>query len=85
MPKQEMPEITRKLLLKVLQMATEEFSNHGCNDFDLIRDGGLTEEEAGMFQTFLLSDGLIDEPCHSQYAMDWIVMLWLRKRVEKMQ
>jgi len=35
-----------KLLIVLLDSAGDEFSNHGCNDFHLLRDGGLTPREA---------------------------------------
>jgi len=40
----------RKLASKMLDMASDEFSNHGCNDFDLVTDGGMTVKEADAFQ-----------------------------------
>lgn len=40
----------RKLASKFLEMASEMFGNHGCNDFDLVTDGGMTAEEAEAFQ-----------------------------------
>ena len=38
-----------KLLVQLLNMAEEEFGNHGCNDFSLTKDGGLTPGEAEEF------------------------------------
>ncbi len=35
-----------KLIAKLLEMASDKFSNHGCNDFDLVKEAGLTSEEA---------------------------------------
>jgi hypothetical protein len=36
----------KKLAAFLLRMASEEFSNHGCNDLDLVKDVGLTPEES---------------------------------------
>jgi len=36
----------RKTAVVILQRAAEEFSNHGCNDFDLCAEAGLTKDEA---------------------------------------
>ena len=44
-----MTRIEIKLLAQLLSMAQEEFGNHGCNDFSLTRDGGLTPGEAEEF------------------------------------
>ena len=35
-----------KLIAKLLEIAADQFANHGCNDFDLVREAGLTPEEA---------------------------------------
>ncbi len=35
-----------KLAAKLLELAADQFSNHGCNDFDLVQEAGLTLEQA---------------------------------------
>ncbi len=45
--------IEAKVLAKLLELAGDEFSNHGCNDFNLIREGGLAPGEAQEFMTRL--------------------------------
>ena len=35
-----------KLAAKLLGLASQQFANHGCNDYDLVQDGGLTPEQA---------------------------------------
>jgi len=42
----EMSPALRKAAVAVLERAAEEFSNHGCTDFDLCKDAGLTKDEA---------------------------------------
>ena len=44
-----------KVLVRLLELAFEEFSNHGCNDFHLVNDAGLTTEEAEEFISSLRS------------------------------
>lgn len=34
-----------KVTVKMLELAADEFGNHGCNDCDLSREIGLTKEE----------------------------------------
>lgn len=38
------------LAARMLRMASEKFSNHGCNDFDLVSDGGMLAKEARDFR-----------------------------------
>jgi len=40
----------KRLAGRLLQMASDEFSNHGCNDFDLVGDGGMLAKEAKEFR-----------------------------------
>jgi hypothetical protein len=35
-----------KLAAELLELAADQFSNHGCNDFDLVTEAGLTLEQA---------------------------------------
>ena len=42
-------------------MAADEFSNHGCNDFDLVSDGLLTEKEACKIQKSLFADNYVEK------------------------
>jgi hypothetical protein len=38
------------LAARMLRMASEKFGNHGCNDFDLVGDGGMLAKEARDFR-----------------------------------
>ena len=40
----------KKLAARLLRAAADEFGNHGCNDFDLVVDGGMTVREADDFR-----------------------------------
>lgn len=35
-----------KLIAKLLELASDKFANHGCNDYNLVKEAGLTLEEA---------------------------------------
>jgi hypothetical protein len=72
-----------KLLVKLLDMSIHEFSNHGCNDFDLVKDGGLTEKQAYKIQQSLFDDKINDYHSNNLYSMDWLLMLWLKKKILK--
>lgn len=69
-----------KLAAMMLNMAADEFANHGCNDFDLVKDGGLTEAQAKEFKANAerwAGDGE-DEPIDDgPLTGDWIVMNYL--------
>lgn len=40
----------KRLASRLLRMAANEFGNHGCNDFDLVADGGMLAKEAKEFR-----------------------------------
>jgi hypothetical protein len=40
----------KRLAAMLLRRASEEFGNHGCNDFDLVCDGGMLAKEADDFR-----------------------------------
>lgn len=71
----------KKLAAKLLDMAAEEFGNHGCNDFDLVRDGELTVEQAKEVQEALVRDGISDELYCGLVSFDWMLMCWLAKKL----
>ena len=78
-----MTPIEKKLASLLLNLAADEFSNHGCNDFSLIKEGGLTAEEAKTVQEDLVKDGASDELYDSEYSFDWMLMRWLAKKVQE--
>jgi len=73
--------LEKKLISKLLNMAADEFSNHGCNDFDLVSDGGLAKEEAYEIQESLFTDNYIEEKSTKTYTMDWMLMRWLAAKI----
>jgi hypothetical protein len=40
-----MTKAEKKLLVELLKRYEDVLGNAGCNDFDLVRDGGLTDDE----------------------------------------
>ncbi len=64
-----------KLTVLLLQEAGDQFSNHGCNDFDL-EEHGFTEEEClEISQTIQDSCGDEERPVEaSRWAPDWLLM-----------
>ena len=75
-----MTALERKLVAKMLTLASAEFSNHGCNDFHLLRDGGLTALEAAEVREALVRDGAV-ESVFGDCTQDWLLMAWLAERV----
>lgn len=76
-----MTPIERKLTARLLYRAADEFSNHGCNDFDLVRDGELTPEEAKEFMR-LTNEGLKpSDDGYVHYPMDWWLMDKMARKI----
>lgn len=75
----------KKLAGKLLRMASEEFGNHGCNDFDLVEDGKLTAKEADVFmKAFHTWNGTPDEYEPGDTSLgDFIVMDVLADLLER--
>jgi hypothetical protein len=57
-----------KILVVLLDRAGDEFARHGCNDFDLLKDGGLTPGEAEEMKTRLQVES--PDPDEGQYDRD---------------
>ena len=73
--------VEKKLVAKLMEMAADEFDNHSCNDFDLIREGGLTKKEAKEVQKALFRDGVTEEEYKDGMAFDAELMGWLAKKL----
>jgi hypothetical protein len=65
----------KKLLKKFLIEYKERLSNDGCNDFHLIKDGGLYEEEAKTLVELMHNDQYIEDK--SLHQTNWQVVNWL--------
>lgn len=75
-----------KVLARVLGTAADEFSNHGCNDFDLSKQG-LTPEELASFKEgftqYMQNDDPEYEGRSGNYVQDDCVMRYLQDVAEK--
>jgi hypothetical protein len=75
-----------KVLARVLDEAASEFSNHGCNDFDLSKQG-LTPDEIESFKVgftqYMKSENSEYEGPSGNYVQDDCVMRYLQKVVEE--
>lgn len=69
-----------KLLTVLLDRAGNEFSNHGCNDFHLIKDAGLTGEEVPALVAKMRETFPGDEIDEKVYQMDWLLFAFFEKR-----
>lgn len=73
----------RKLAAHLLERAAEEFSNHGCNDLDLVKEVGLTPEESVEVRTAIQTyngdpEDTAPVPADRHYTMDWMAMQYLK-------
>lgn len=71
-----------RLVAALLRRAVETFSNHGCNDFDVCREAGLSPSEADALWKKL---GEWDDPelAESEGAIhyDWILMSYFADKI----
>jgi hypothetical protein len=77
----------QKLLVHMLKMASEEFSNHSCNDLDLVKDVNLTPEESLEFRTQLIREGDYPEDTVALYPhtlFDWEVMQYFALKIKRL-
>jgi hypothetical protein len=88
----------KKLIVYLLRRASDEFSNHGCNDLELVRDVGLTPKESFEIRTamhewektqddatgrsILGQDPPPSEKNH--YTDDWFAMLFAAAKIEEL-
>lgn len=72
-----------KLTAKMLKMAADEFSNHGCNDFTLEN----TPENRELYEKMMkecCGETVTVRPNHEIiYAQDWMIMSYLAKILER--
>jgi len=68
----------KKLTSALLRLASESYSNHGCNDFNVCEEAGLTPEEADDLWHQL---GAWDDPELGNRSgpihTDWLLMRYL--------
>jgi hypothetical protein len=79
-----------KLIAKLLELAGDKFSNHGCNVFDLVKDAGLSPEEAYKTnQAYSECNGDSDDWTEedmrcSDFLGDYVLMHWLSAKIKEM-
>lgn len=76
----------KMLVVKLLDMASDEFSNHGCNDFDLREQSDLTTEEMVNFDKAWHEwngDPEEHEPERAHFQTDWALMRYFADRLRK--
>lgn len=76
-----------KILARLLEMASDEFSNHGCNDFEI---PNTPENNELVKQAYLWSSGEIEEFEEDEEdkdtitTYDWILMSYFAHLFEEM-
>lgn len=73
-----------KLLVVLLEKAGDEFGNHGCNDFHLLKDGGLAPGEAEELKTRMQVEFPGDEESFDRdYQSDSLLFVRYRNLFQK--
>lgn len=73
----------RKLLIKLLDLASSEFSFYSCNDFDLMKDAGLDVNETREILDELYAKGYTDELEHQTVMPDCLLMDYLSSMLKE--
>jgi len=79
-----------RILVHLLEAAANEFSNHGCNDFNLQRELGLPKERAiamaHELRVAMVRHNVCDEEYaeekQSVYLMDWMLYHLFKAKVQ---
>lgn len=77
-----------KLMALMLEKACREFARHGCNDFLLKKEAGLTDAEIAEVRASLREyDEQVNGGDHleleGEFAFDWCLMHWLAWEARK--
>lgn len=82
MPQINLTDTEVKILADLLEMAHQEFSNHGCNDYPLEN----TDENWELIQN--VDKNVCDEPTYESrptdkklYGTDWILMIYFQNKI----
>jgi len=73
-----------KLAAYLLDLASEEFGNHGCNDLDLVKEAGLDPEDSFVLRKDLTAysgDEVVEEE-HNHHTLDAVMMEYLAHRMK---
>ncbi len=89
MPKLELTREEARILALLLEKAGDEFANHGCNDFDLQHELGLTQGQATALAPKLRKEmvktGCMeaeDQGSTNTYFDDWLLMRHFEAKIK---
>lgn len=93
MPTLELTTLEAKMLEHLLDIAGNEFSNHGCNDFNLQEELKLSKKDAidlnKAITKEMVAKGMSDkdalELADSAYMMDWLLFAYFERKVQDAQ
>ena len=90
MPNTPLTPAELRLLAELLELASDTFGNHGCNDFSLLKSMPLLEDRRKLMEAFNEHNGSLedfedDEKHGSQFEMahDVSMMGYLAHRVKE--
>lgn len=76
-----------RLLGLLLKRAGDEFSNHGCNDFNLQEELQLPEDRASdlarELRGAMVTHGILSRKTEGVYFMDWMLFLLFEQKVQE--
>ncbi len=79
--------VEARALRRLLELAGDEFSNHGSNDFSVEREvNGTPEDGLGLLRAMVESGAAEKEQlegARGKYLLDWQLMRHFERRVEK--
>ncbi len=73
------------LTIHLLKMASDEFSNHGCNDYYLAKIIADPEERRALMKQYHEYNGDPEEwraESNYDYAPDWLLMIFMAKKLQ---
>jgi hypothetical protein len=82
----ELTHAEAKVFLVLLEQAKQEFSNHGCNEFHVVRDANLPEKAAGEVRDRMAQAGVIEleqVEVGGPYLQDWLLFAYLQEKVRR--
>lgn len=85
----EMTEEDAKAFLVILDQASQEFGNHGCNDFNVAQELKLSKDQAEKvakgIRARMVEDKVLDQDAvndRGTYLYDWALISWLKRKIE---
>jgi hypothetical protein len=76
----------QRLIQILLNKAADEFGNHGCNDFDVVSEAGLTNADSDkLWQALADWDAkeLAENVGKSTIHYDWLLMRYFAEKIGK--